>query len=79
MKHDPSNTEAAPVKKPQEPNDDGFAVVTAGRDEDPNATTDWDHPDDPQHRKGTLKGTQPPPNGTPGIGIVPGPDNDGAD
>jgi hypothetical protein len=24
------------------PNDDGFAIGTAGRDEDPNATTDWD-------------------------------------
>ncbi|VVP19660.1 hypothetical protein PS865_03797 [Pseudomonas fluorescens] len=23
-------------------NDDGFAIGTAGRDEDPNATTDWD-------------------------------------
>lgn len=29
-----------------EPNDDGFVLGTAGRDEDPNATTDWDHPKD---------------------------------
>ncbi|EJF68218.1 hypothetical protein A462_28345 [Pseudomonas sp. Ag1] len=79
MTNDPSNTESAPVKNPREPNDDGFVVGTAGRDEDPNATTDWDHPDDPQHRKGTDEDSQPPPNGTPGIDIVPGPDNDGAD
>nr|WP_314561858.1 hypothetical protein [uncultured Pseudomonas sp.] len=79
MKHDPSNTEPVPVKNPQNPNDDGCVVGTAGRDEDPNATTDWDHPDDPQLRQGRVEGTQPPANGTPGIDVVPGPDNDGAD
>lgn len=28
------------------PNDDGCVLGTAGRDEDPNATTDWDHESD---------------------------------
>jgi len=32
-----------PLEKNLNPNDDGFVLGTAGRDEDPNATTDWDH------------------------------------
>ncbi|MBC3271294.1 MULTISPECIES: hypothetical protein [unclassified Pseudomonas] len=32
-----------PLDDTVNPNDDGFVLGTAGRDEDPNATTDWDH------------------------------------
>ncbi|WP_460318186.1 hypothetical protein [Pseudomonas ogarae] len=34
----------ASLKNDRSPNDDGFVLGTAGRDEDPNATTDWQHP-----------------------------------
>ncbi len=37
----PSSNDKA-LKQTVNPNDDGFAIGTAGRDEDPNATTDWD-------------------------------------
>jgi hypothetical protein len=38
----PSSTDK-PLEETLSPNDDGFVIGTAGRDEDPNATTDWDH------------------------------------
>jgi len=38
----PSSTDK-PLEETLNPNDDGFVIGTAGRDEDPNATTDWDH------------------------------------
>lgn len=76
MKHDPSNTQNRPVEDLGQPNDDGNVIGTAGRDEDPNAATDWDHP-------GTLEKSGEadvlPPNGTPEIDIVPPSDKERAD
>ncbi|HWH85351.1 MAG TPA: hypothetical protein VNV36_01085 [Pseudomonas sp.] len=39
--NDPSSKDKA-LNETVNPNDDGFVLGTAGRDEDPNATTDWD-------------------------------------
>lgn len=76
MKHDPSNTQNLPVQNPAEPNDDGCVIGTAGRDEDPNATTDWNH----QGSHATpADATVKPANGTPGIDTVPDSENAGAD
>lgn len=41
MKTHPSNQDE-PVEDLGNPNDDGCVLGTAGRNEDPNATTDWD-------------------------------------
>ncbi|AZF26308.1 hypothetical protein [Pseudomonas sp. R2-60-08W] len=68
MNHDPSNSQRRPVEPLDKPNDDGCVIGTAGRDEDPNATTDWDHPD--SHAT-AIEATVTPPNGTPGIDTVP--------
>lgn len=38
-----------PIEDQSDPNDDGCVLGTAGRNEDPNATTDWD-------KKGKLPG-----------------------
>lgn len=86
MTHDPSNRQDPPFEKPLEPNEDGCVLGTAGRNEDPNATTDWDHPDDnatekmhQQPQSDKARDITPPPNGTPGIDTVPATQNDGAD
>ncbi|KIF56586.1 hypothetical protein EVS84_25945 [Pseudomonas koreensis] len=39
--NNPSSNDKA-LNETLNPNDDGFVIGTAGRDEDPNATTDWD-------------------------------------
>jgi hypothetical protein len=46
VKPHPSSNKNAPVENLGNPNDDGCVLGTAGRDEDPNATTDWDHESD---------------------------------
>lgn len=46
MKPHPTSTQNLPENDPGLPNDDGCILGTAGRDEDPNATTDWDHESD---------------------------------
>lgn len=46
MNHDSSNGQDQPFEESPAPNEDGCVLGTAGRNEDPNATTDWDHPDD---------------------------------
>lgn len=76
MNHDPSNTQNQPVEPLENPNDDGFVIGTAARDEDPNATTDWNHPD--THADGAVA-TPVPPNGTPEIDAVPDLDDAAAD
>lgn len=83
MNHDTSNGQDLPPEKSPEPNEDGCVLGTAGRNEDPNATTDWDHPDDTSPERapepptsGKNPGVTLPPNGTPGIDTVPGPQND---
>ncbi|OPA92933.1 hypothetical protein BFW88_10565 [Pseudomonas fluorescens] len=76
MKHDPSHPQQDSHEDLGDPNDDGCLVGTAGREEDPNATTDWDHPDDIDTE---LEIDVKPPNGTPGIDVVPDADNEGAD
>lgn len=43
--NNPSSNDKA-LNETINPNDDGFVISTAGRDEDPNATTDWDHAPD---------------------------------
>lgn len=43
MKNPPTKNKAATSEVLKNPNDDGFVLGTAGRDEDPNATRDWDH------------------------------------
>lgn len=74
----PSSTET-PLEPDLEPNDDGCVLGTAGRDEDPNATTDWDHPADSDTRMnpGDTRGLP----GYPGApeSDTSGKDNDGAD
>ncbi|MBN1083635.1 hypothetical protein JNO13_25980 [Pseudomonas sp. 1079] len=76
MKHNPSNPQYRPLEHPDAPNEDGCVIGTAGRDEDPNATTDWDHPDSAATpADASIK----PANGTPGIDAVPESENDGAD
>ncbi|WP_017529058.1 hypothetical protein [Pseudomonas fluorescens] len=76
MKHEPSNQQYRPVEEAGTPNEDGCVIGTAGRDEDPNATTDWDHPESsPPVGEDSAK----PANGTPGIDRVPSSDNDAAD
>ncbi len=76
MKHEPSNPQNRPVEELGQPNDDGNVLGTAGRDEAPNAATDWDHP-------GTVRKPGEadvlPPNGTPDIDSVPACDNEHAD
>ena len=72
MKHDPSHPQNRPLESLDKPNEDGCVIGTAGRDEDPNATTDWNHPD---HRSVAAEATITPPNGTPGIDTVPEPDD----
>ena len=42
MKPNPPSTQKTPGNDLSNPNDDGCVLGTAGRDEDPNATTDWD-------------------------------------
>lgn len=42
MKPNPPSTQKKPRSDLSNPNDDGCVLGTAGRDEDPNATTDWD-------------------------------------
>ncbi|MCF4996570.1 hypothetical protein GIW70_20890 [Pseudomonas syringae] len=46
MKRHPSSITNVPTENLGEPNDDGCVIGTAGRDEDPNAATDWDHESD---------------------------------
>jgi len=41
MKTQPTITEERPAEGLGNPNDDGCVLGTAGRDEDPNSTTDW--------------------------------------
>lgn len=78
MNTDSSNGQELTVDNSPEPNEDGCVLGTAGRDEDPNATTDWDHPDDPNAGQvleppggGNQRDVTPVPNGTPGIDSVP--------
>lgn len=59
MKNHPDQTTPRPDEELGNPNDDGCVLGTAGRDEDPNATTDWDHDTDsagnvmtPEDRRG---------------------------
>jgi hypothetical protein len=53
MKPDPSTTKNEPTRDLNNPNDDGCVLGTAGRDEDPNATTDWDKERNAEdHRQG---------------------------
>ena len=76
MKHNPSNPQYRPLEHADAPNEDGCVIGTAGRDEDPNATTDWDHPDSAATpADASIK----PASGTPGIDAVPESENDGAD
>jgi hypothetical protein len=42
----PTSGKTLSVNNIENPNDDGCVLGTAGRDEDPNATTDWDHDSD---------------------------------
>lgn len=42
MKPRSTSTQNLPENDSSHPNDDGCILGTAGRDEDPNATTDWD-------------------------------------
>lgn len=44
MNHDSSNGQDLPPENSPDPNGDGYVLGTAGRNEDPNATTDWFHP-----------------------------------
>ncbi|MHC8333543.1 hypothetical protein [Pseudomonas sp. LB3P25] len=46
MKPHSTSTQNLPENDSSHPNDDGCILGTAGRDEDPNATTDWDHESD---------------------------------
>jgi hypothetical protein len=43
MKNPPTKNKATTSEDLKNPNDDGCVLGTAGRDEDPNATRDWDH------------------------------------
>ncbi|KNH28986.1 hypothetical protein ACS77_05445 [Pseudomonas syringae] len=53
MKPDPSTTKNEPTEDLSNPNDDGCVLGTAGRDEDPNTTTDWDKERNAEdHRQG---------------------------
>jgi hypothetical protein len=47
MKPNSPTTQKTPGNDLSNPNDDGCVLGTAGRDEDPNATTDWDTEIDP--------------------------------
>ncbi|AZE88764.1 hypothetical protein [Pseudomonas orientalis] len=76
MKHDPSNTQNRPLEPLDNPNEDGCVIGTAGRDEDPNATTDWAHPERPTV---PADATVTPPNGTPGIDAIVQADDADAD
>lgn len=67
MKHNPSHPQNRPLESLDKPNEDGCVIGTAGRDEDPNATTDWDHP---ERQAVPADATATPPNGTPGIDVV---------
>jgi hypothetical protein len=93
MKPDPTSTKNSPTNSEGAPNDDGFVLGTAGRDEDPNATTDWNHdsdatgnnlsPDDARGLPGYPRESKDdlglPPNGRPETGIeTPEKDNDKA-
>lgn len=83
MKSHPSSTEPSPTDDVVQPNDDGCVLGTAGRDEDPNATTDWDRdsdssgtiltPDDAHGLPGYPHDPEDdvglPPNGRPEIDI----------
>jgi hypothetical protein len=42
MKPHSTSTQNLPENDPSRSNDDGCILGTADRDEDPNATTDWD-------------------------------------
>ncbi|VVM36205.1 hypothetical protein PS645_00036 [Pseudomonas fluorescens] len=56
-----------PLETDLDPNDDGCVIGTAGRDEDPNATTDWDHPDnDSQMTPADTRGLPGYPGGREG-------------
>jgi hypothetical protein len=87
MNHDSTDLEALSSEDGVSPNDDGCVLGTAGRDEDPNATTDWDHPQSAESIEKTPQqpGTDQaqdvplPPNGTPGIDTVPIKPDSGAD
>lgn len=76
----PSSNDKA-LNQTVNPNDDGFAIGTAGRDEDPNATTDWDDtrglPGYPGAEKNNpskpVADSSVPANGDPSV------QNDGAD
>ncbi|TFB34642.1 hypothetical protein E3W21_27775 [Pseudomonas sp. F01002] len=49
----PSTTQDKPIKDLGNPNDDGCVLGQAGRNEDPNATTDRDNKrNSPGHRQG---------------------------
>lgn len=49
----PSTTQDKPIKDLDNPNDDGCVLGQAGRNEDPNATTDRDKErNSPGHRQG---------------------------
>jgi hypothetical protein len=41
MKNHPLSIKKGPIENLGNPNDDGCVLGTAGRDEDPNKTTDW--------------------------------------
>lgn len=82
MKNDASDTPYRSIVNLDEANEDGCIRGTAGREEDPNATTDWDHPDPaqtseaargqrPQPSSSKTKNVKLPANGTPGIDTVP--------
>lgn len=86
MNHDSSNGQDQPFEESPAPNEDGCVLGTAGRNEDPNATTDWDHPADNSAEKsrqppgsGKAREAALPPNGTPGIDTVPAPQKHHAD
>ena len=46
MNATPHDKTSTPNDELDAPNDDGFVIGTAGREEDPNTTTDWKHPGD---------------------------------
>lgn len=60
MKPHPSTTKDKPVEDLGDPNDDGCVLGTAGRDEDPNRTTDWE-------KKRNVSGHPQGPNDTRGL------------
>lgn len=72
MKRHPSSIKEQPAEDLSNPNDDGCVLGTAGRDEDPNATTDWG-------KKGaSADARQPEANAQGSSGFSPRPADDRA-